>query len=206
MLLIVLSPPESTKDEHKTVISLFNHGLEIFHLRKPGYSFNQMEDYIRAIPVEFHPRMMIHSHYELAGSYNLKGIHLTEKARNDVRIKKLLRTFTNKRISASFHQLGELKQSRRKYDYVFLSPIFDSISKNGYKGKFDLQILSKSIASINMSHQYPPKIVALGGIANSNVHCIKEIGFSGIAVLGAVWNNSDPAEAFNAIQRTVNQL
>jgi thiamine-phosphate pyrophosphorylase len=200
MLLIVISPPETYSDEHKTLTILFNQGLEIFHLRKPDYSYDDMETYITSIPVEFHPRIVIHSHYLLANRYNLKGIHLTEKARKDKNIGKVLKTLGNKSLSASFHHLDELKRNRRRYDYVFLSPVFDSISKSGYKSNFDLSTIRKDIQLINTHHKHPLNIIALGGINAENIGLIKKTGFAGAALLGAVWESDDPLSTFSAVK------
>src|SRR5688572_24523039 len=40
-----------------------------------------------------------------------------------------------------FHSLTQLEACRQKYDYAFLSPVFDSISKAGYKSPYDLNEL-----------------------------------------------------------------
>src|ERR1039458_7901787 len=48
-----------------------------------------------------------------------------------------------------FHSLKELEEHKEKYEYAILSPIFDSISKTGYKSKFDLQELKKIVPSLS---------------------------------------------------------
>jgi Thiamine monophosphate synthase len=199
MLLILISPPETILQEHQILISLFNRGLQIFNLRKPAYSEAELEAYILQIPEEFHNRIVVHSHYQLASKYNLKGIHLTEKARNDESLGLILESLNDKSISTSFHATEELTKSCGNYNYVFLSPIFDSISKYGYKSRFNLNELKLLLSTI-CQRPHPPQIVALGGIAEQNIHLAKEAGFNGIAVLGTIWQSSNPLSAFLKIQ------
>jgi len=92
-----------------------------------------------------------------------------------------------------FHSLNELENYKERYEYAFLSPIFDSISKEGYKSKFILQELKEKIAGKNL--------VALGGIDESKIETCRELGFSGVAVLGAIWNSKNPVEKFKQIKR-----
>lgn len=68
-------------------------------------------------------------------------------------------------------------------DYVFLSPIFDSISKSGYHSAFTLEVLQQAAAH-NIIDE---KVVALGGVTPDKVKWLRQIGFGGAAMLGAVW-------------------
>jgi len=91
-----------------------------------------------------------------------------------------------------FHSLDELKRYDGKYEYAFLSPVFDSISKKGYKSGFDL--------SETGLHVRGKKIVALGGVDESKIETCRGLGFCGIAVLGAVWQSADPLGTFLRIK------
>lgn len=91
-----------------------------------------------------------------------------------------------------FHSIEKLTAHKGKYEYAFLSPIFDSISKTGYKSNFELQDLKENVAGKNL--------IALGGIDESKIETCRELGFAGVAVLGAIWNNSSPVEKFKRIK------
>ena len=99
------------------------------------------------------------------------------------------------------HSLQELQQYKEKYAYAFLSPIFDSISKSGYKSKFShrlhglAQIKSELISAISSKH-----VIALGGIDEDKIEICRELGFTGVAVLGAIWQNSNPVEKFKRLK------
>jgi thiamine-phosphate pyrophosphorylase len=94
-----------------------------------------------------------------------------------------------------FHSLEELETCNEHYDYAFLSPVFDSISKEGYKGKFDLHELKISLA------KRKERVIALGGIDEDKIALIKEAHFAGIALVGAVWQNERPIDKFKLIRK-----
>ena len=176
MKAIVLSAQRSVENETEQVINLFKNGLKKFHLRKPHYSIKRMRAYLDKIPKEYHNRIVIHSHHQLALKYHLKGIHLTSKQRKKGFLRKLrIKLIKYKKpkltVSTSFHSISELDQFNDLYDYVFLSPIFDSISKKDYQSGFKEFRLTSAIQSSNF------KVVALGGVDNNNVHKAFNMGF-----------------------------
>jgi len=184
--LVVVTPEQNHPKEIEIVTSLFEHGLQLLHVRKPNANRDELRGYIQHIPKQFHKRVLIHSHYELAKEFNLKGIHLTEKARG-------LKSKTNqyKIVSTSFHTTKDVLKSRRKYEYVFLSPVFDSISKQGYNFE------AEDLKSFLKGNKY--KVIALGGIDQQNVKQTKEMGFSGAAVLGYIWESKNPVENYKRL-------
>jgi thiamine-phosphate pyrophosphorylase len=198
--LLLISPPEESPNEIPTLVRLFEAGLGLFHLRKPDWSEAQLENYLRAVPTPFHSRIVLHSHYALAQRYALHGLHLPARSRLTWRPSLLP---ADQSLSTSFHTLQEVKQHRRRYNYVLLSPIFDSISKAGYNSAFDLGSLPKALQQLQRRSSYVPSVMALGGITAENVSAAQQAGFSGAAVLGAVWQAPDPVAAFQAIQSKI---
>lgn len=202
MKVIVISNPEEIRAEVKTTIGLFEAGLERFHLRKPHYSTNAMRRFLDQVPAAFHNRIVIHSHHELSVSYTVAGIHVTEQHRK----KKFLRTWLmmkylklrrpDLKITAGFHTLGSLKDENPLYEYVFLSPVFDSISKIGYRNTFNEDSLVKMIQRSSF------KVVALGGIDEDKIEKAIELGFYGVALLGGIWKSNEPVEKFKRIQQS----
>jgi len=193
MKVILISSPINIKDEVNIIIRLFELGLENFHLRKPGLDYIAFDNILQKIPEEYHKNIVIHSHYQLVGKYNLKGIHLPERTRKD--FANNFNLFQNNIInSTSYHNLNDLLEYNNLYNYVFLSPVFDSISKTNYFSTFNLEDISLTLTKT----QY--KVVALGGIGLSNVKITKSIGFYGIALLGSVWMANEPIKKFYEIK------
>ena len=68
-------------------------------------------------------------------------------------------------------------------DYLFLSPIFDSISKAGYKSNFTIDEL-RAAADAGIIDS---RVFALGGVTPDRLSLLQSIGFGGAVMLGAVW-------------------
>lgn len=86
------------------------------------------------------------------------------------------------RHSCSAHSWEEVRRWGDAVDYLFLSPLFDSISKKGYKASVEPREAARELAVSRSC-----RIVALGGIAPGNIVCTATLGFDGAAVLGALW-------------------
>ena len=181
--LIVLSPPQWMEGEIHLAEKLIHEGIDGFHVRKPGWDRAQMAHYIGSFPATLRQKIILHDHYALADKYGLLGIHISQKHRG----KGFEKIHPHRQVSVSTHSLKELEQLEHRYAYAFLSPIFDSISKQGYRSGFDLHELK----TFFRRHTSPVPVVALGGISRKNLPLLKHIGFTGIALLGALWMQED---------------
>ena len=70
-------------------------------------------------------------------------------------------------------------------DYVFISPIYDSISKHGYHSAFSDEVLRQASAQGIIDH----KVVALGGVTRQRIPQLEKYGFGGAAMLGEMWKD-----------------
>ena len=191
--LVLLSAPTALPDEPRLLTAVLGAGPETLHLRKPGWPVAQVESLIQAIPGQFHARLVLHGHPELVRHYGLGGLHLTGQQRAATGRRPLL--LPGQSLSTSFHSLAEISQHRRRYDYVFLSPIFDSISKPGYGSGFALPQLRAFFQRRAAQAGYHAPVLALGGIGAQNVQLVQQAGFAGAAVLGSLWQSPDPVAA-----------
>ncbi|SNR80624.1 thiamine phosphate synthase [Hymenobacter mucosus] len=204
--LLSISPPERVENEVELLCQLFAQGLTTAHIRKPDWSSDELTNYLQQIPAVYLHRVVVHSAYELALQFPIKGIHLTESSRRQPTIGTLLQKLRRRSISASFHDLNAIATDRRQYDYVLLSPIFDSVSKEGYKSNFSLAEVQNTLAGWQRHNTYIPQVIALGGVLPSNIRSIQQAGFAGAAVLGGIWQQPDPIVAFKNLQAEINQL
>lgn len=201
MRIIVISSPSRREGEISDIIALFESGLEYFHLRKPKMGMKEYEEFLINIPSKYHHRIVIHSYFNLAQKYNVKGIHLTSKHKKQafktwLRVKWLKFKKPHLTVSTSMHSLSKIK-THKDFEYVFLSPIFDSLSKKGHISQFDLNHLKNLFRDKD-------NIIALGGVDASKYEEIKNAGFGGLALLGAVWENEKrPHEVFTEIKDVV---
>lgn len=192
--LIVITTPGFFEGEAHILIRLFREGVRYLHLRKPGCHTEDIISLLNEIPIEFHPCIALHDCFEVSSTYRLGGIHLNR--RNN----RAPEDFKG-RISCSCHSLQEI-QEHPECDYVFLSPIFQSISKEGYGSGFSIERLQEASAQ----NQINEKVIALGGMDTTTIPHIRQLGFGGVAVLGALWGNSPSLEESDHIIKHYKQL
>lgn len=172
-----MTTPHFFVEEHQILTAFFDEGLELLHLRKPHTEPVYSERLLSLIPEHYRKNIVVHDHFYLKNEYNLRGIHLNY--RNPV-------PPANYKGSKSYscHSAEELAECKKKFDYVFLSPIFNSISKDGYESRF----LPADLKDLGKKKLIDKKVMALGGIDIDNMAQVKEYGFGGAVVLGSVWN------------------
>ena len=136
-----------------------------------------VERLIRQLPTELYGRLVLHDHHHLALKYGLRGIHLNR--RNPERLEGFKGT-----VSISCHSIDELEACKREsFDYLSLSPIFNSISKVGYNAAFTLQELEDA----RLRGVIDSRVMALGGVTFSKINRVLEMGFGGAMILGDAW-------------------
>lgn len=189
--MILFTDPDFLPNEEKFIHAFFENGLQTLHLRKSESTALQMQNLISKIDEKYHPKIMIHSHYQLMNEFGLKGLHFNEKS------KVLISNYTNINCkkSMAMHDLSELKNVESSIDYVFLSPIFSSVSKVGYAKQWDFELMKKELS---LSRNF--RIVALGGITYNHLNWVHELGFDDYAVLGSVWQ---PMKAGRSLSEVV---
>ena len=195
MKLIVISKENFFPEEASWINAMMSEYPFILHLRKPFASLAELETLVQQIHPAYYDRIVLHDHYALAEKYRLKGIHWN--ARNEDF--KLEGAYWQKAsISRSCHSIPEVEMYKDQYHYLTLSPIFDSISKQGYKAAFSESELKPAIGQGIINHQ----VIALGGIDSSNIHQLATMGFGGAAVLGVIWNHTE----LKSIRKELNLL
>ncbi|MCI1646977.1 MAG: thiamine phosphate synthase [Bacteroides sp.] len=177
MKLIVVTTPTFFVEEDKIITALFEEGLDILHLRKPETPAMYSERLLTLIPEKYHRRIVTHEHFYLKEEFNLMGIHL------NIRNPKEPHDYSG-HVSCSCHSVEEVKNKKHFYDYVFMSPIYDCITKVGMLSGYTAEDLRQA----NKEKIIDNKVMALGGINMDNILEIKDFGFGGAVVLGDLWN------------------
>lgn len=186
MKLILITMPTYFVEEDKIITALFEEGLDVLHLRKPFASPVYAERLLTLIPEKFRKRIVVHGDFYLKEEYKLRGIHLNQY--NPIAPERFTGT-----ISTSCHSLQEVENKKEQFDYVFLSPIFNSISKPDYPAAFSPEEIRSAV-----HHGIIDKhVIALGGIDDHNILQVKDYGFGGAAVLGSLWQKFNPDYDYN---------
>jgi len=204
MKLAVVTHPSNLDNEHQILERMIRHGLKYLHVRKPKFTRDQMIDYLNGFSDESLEKIIIHSHHSLALSMNLKGIHLTEKHRdNSFGVWKKFNLFRirhrNMYITTSLHKLKEINQSVERYNYVFFSPVFESISKEDHSPSYSLASIYDAL------HHTKVKVFALGGVDDTQLTKCYDARFKGVALSGYLWNAEDPVKNFDRVKELCNQ-
>ena len=174
-MIIVITLPYFIEREAERIVQRLVH-VDLIHIRKPVSTSDEMERLIRDIPAEYHSRLVLHDHHHLAVKYGLYGIHLN--SRNPIPPQGWKGS-----ISRSCHSLEEIKEWKDRCNYLSLSPIYNSISKQGYNSAFSREQIEKAVAEGIIDN----KVLALGGVTFDKVEEVLSLGFGGAMILGDAW-------------------
>lgn len=187
MDLLAVSPESIYTNEAQRVVELLEAGLDRYHLRKPGWTSTECAQFLAEIPDSWHTAISIHQCYELAKEFDVK-IHKRDNTA----------PLLSKATSRSLHQLDDLHNAISGYEYVFLSPVFQSISKIGYGPQWTEETLRTML-----SQTRTVKLYALGGVTPQNVAQAPRLGFDGVVVHGALWQAPDPLSVFHTFKEEI---
>ena len=171
--LIAFTLPYYIENEAEYLTALLcSEAFDRVHIRKPGESIDSLRKLIESIPADLRPRLSLHDFHSLASEYGC-GINLN--SRNPVKPEGFKGI-----VCRSCHSLEEIEKSKEE-DYLFLSPVYPSISKPGYIPYFSLNDLKGKVNR---------RIIALGGVTPERLPELFEIGFGGAAMLGLIWEEA----------------
>lgn len=197
-MLIVISDAVMHDNEAAMINALFEEGMEIFHLRKPEATASEMQQLLEQVNPDHWNKISIHSHHQLACMWGMKRLHFTEtKRRCSTQLEWQALQQDGFLLTTSIHQVQEADNLPHCFEYAFLGPVFNSISKQGYE------------SAIAKETKLPPsqtKLIAIGGIKENNMEHALQMGFDGVAVLGTIWQNNDPVKRFQEIKKTWNSI
>lgn len=197
MLWLVITFPTFFPGEAAFIHCLFACGVDIVHLRKPGATAEECVKLLDDLTGDDRRRIVIHDFFELAQPYGLRGIHLNAR-------RSTIPDGWQGHVSRSCHSLEEVKRYKDACDYVFLSPIFDSVSKQGYASAFTDETLREASKDGIIDN----KVVALGGVTPDKIDYLRQLNFGGAAMLGCVNSlallpEKEQNEALEAIRKSV---
>lgn len=179
---IVFTPEKYLKGEEERISRLIlDSEADFIHLRHPSLTISEIGRILDNLNPKVLKKVTIHDNFELIRDYPIGGVHLN--SRNPVFPTNIEPDI---RVSVSCHSIKEVMDyddAGINLNYLTLSPIFDSISKKGYKSAFDLPELSRILPEISIP------IVALGGVTPDTFPLLEKTGFAGAAMLGWYWGN-----------------
>ena len=185
-------------------------GVEAFHLRKKSWGFEESQNFLANFNENELTKISIHGPLGWPIMLGLRRVHFKDNLKEisdeedkfTESIEEIRTTFDVVKISRSFHQIDDLRFDAHKYDLAFLSPIWNSISKEGYDTPFDLDKLKGQLSNMRIQHiknDQSIDLYALGGIDEDKISQAQELGFDGVAVLGCVWQSNDPIKKIKTL-------
>ena len=193
--LIVISQPDIIPQEAVLLTAALEAGVDYLHLRKPHAKAEDIAQLLQEIPPEHRDKVVLHDAHHLAQEYGVGGIHLNSRNAQ-------LPQRWQGSASRSCHTLEEIVRHKNEYDYLLLSPIYNSISKSGYNSAFTTEQLAEA-----QSHKIiDDHVIAMGGITPDNVTATLSYGFGGVAVLGFLWSNLTIEHISDTIKNIKEQL
>src|SRR5574344_142739 len=194
MKIIAITTPNFIECEASVIPHLLQLGVDLVHIRKPSATSEQMALLLDSLPTWCYDQLVVHDCLELANKYNLKGVHLNRRNHT------VPDNFKGS-VSMSCHSLEEVEIKKDMADYVFLSPIFNSISKNGYNSAFSKEELHNAMKQGTIDK----KVIALGGVSLANIETVKDLGFGGAALLGDIWYRTE-SPAFDEYIKSLTEI
>lgn len=180
MKLVIISQPQFFIEEDKIITTLFDEGLDLLHLYKPGSEPLYLERLLTLIPDEYHRNIVIHEHYYMKEEFDLTGIHIDDP------LQPVPQGYRGK-VSRSCMDLEQLKTLKKESQYIFLHDVFDSLHEADVKSKFSLaEIHDASKRGLIDKHVY-----AMGGMNADNIRWAHDEGFGGVVICGDLWNRFD---------------
>ena len=180
MKLILLTHPDFFIQEHIILDAMFEEGLDMLHILKPNSEPIFCERLLKLMDKGWRKKIVTHEHFYLKNEFKLHGIHLSQ--RNPEPPAKY-----RDHVSCSCFSMEEVVRRKPKCDYVFLSQIYDGITKPDFKSSFsELELQDATSHGIIDS-----KVMAFGGISLDNIDNLKSYGFGGVVIFGDIWKRFD---------------
>jgi thiamine-phosphate pyrophosphorylase len=187
--IIVITAPGAIGGETETCVELLKAGLHRLHIRKPFHSKSETRCFIEKIPPEWREKLVIHRHPDLMQEMKLGGCHFPYRD--------CITVMDNRPASSScsVHGWTEAQAVIHCCSYVFISPVFNSISKQGYAANSSLLNIPPQLQGLN--------IFALGGVNETNARKAMDMGYRGIVLMGYLWQ--EPSMAVKLFKRLIHQ-
>ena len=180
MKLVIMTKSTFFVEEDKILASLFDEGMDNLHLYKSGSSPMYSERLLTLLPEDYYRKITVHDHYYLKQEYDLAGIHIDDPSA-------AIPEGYKGKYSRTCTDIGQLKDMKKKSQYVFLKNVFDCIEFKNEKSSFTIPQLEQAAKDGLIDK----KVFALGGMSLENLKIAKSLGFGGVVICGDLWNRFD---------------
>ena len=100
-------------------------------------------------------------------------------------------------MSASLQNLDDIESKIKNYDYIFLSPLYESMSPDARIKKFNSSKLRKFLRKTRS------RVFAHGGIASDKFEQLKKLGFGGVVLQSVIWDSDEPLQQYFKLKESM---
>ena len=148
----------------------------------------------------YHPLFFVNDNIDAAIKSGADGVHLGQDDMPLSEARRLMPKSTGFLIGISVGSVAEaLSAVAEGADYVALSPVFDTTSKDDAGSGKGLKVLAQIRGAVG--DEFP--VIAIGGINASNAKSVTDAGADGCAVISAVLAKPDVTAAVKELRRVI---
>ena len=143
------------------------------------------------------PVLIINDRPDIAYAAGAEGVHLGQDDLPAAYVKKM---FPGLIIGVSAENAGQaVKAEKNGADYIGIGPAYPTGSKADAGALMTRETMKEICGAVNIP------AIAIGGINEFNIKELAPAGVSGIAVIGAVSNAANPAEAAVKLRKNIDE-
>lgn len=202
--LHVITDGKRDAAELRTIVSqAVQGGADVIQLRyksAPALDLYQLGAAIHPLIRESGGRLLINDRVDVALALGASGVHLAAKSLPVDAVRPMFAAHGSdtQLIGCSVHSIEEaLLAEQMGASYITYGHIFTTNSKPGLPPR-GLDALQNVIDAVNIP------VLAIGGITADNIDQVLATGAAGIAVIGAVMETADPADAARELKAKMN--
>jgi thiamine-phosphate pyrophosphorylase len=200
MRLYVITADRGDELETARIVeAALNGGATVIQLRKK--SMPMSEQYrlalaLRTLTREHEALLIINDHADLAIAADADGVHLGQDDLPPSAVR-ALPGFEGRLIGRSTHSLGQAQLAVHEgVDYIAVGPVYPTPTKEG-RPAVGTGLVSRVADVVDRP------FVAVGGIDQDNIGAVVEAGARAVAVVRAVYDAPDPAEAARRLREAL---
>lgn len=173
-------------------------GAKIVQLRDKDASrqaLSQKARHFREVTAKANVLLIINDHIDIAMDVEADGVHLGQ---DDFSIEEAVRMSPDLIIGASTHSLEQARRAKAQgATYINVGPVFATQTKEGAPVPVGVDLV-KTVAD-----NVDTPLTVMGGIKSDNIHQVLEAGARRVAVVTAITQAPDPAEATTRLRELI---
>ncbi|MCQ2103952.1 MAG: hypothetical protein MJY98_12115 [Fibrobacter sp.] len=193
--------PDDFAGEYDDIEEMFKRGLGRLILQKRRNTPESYERWLLSLPMEFRDRIWVRGTPDLAEQLDVRGC----VAEAQTLMGEVPESWKRVNCIAFCRNFDQLNQLPGWVSGALIGPIYQPQSALQQVQTIGFDSFLSALSNPNGSQKNQIPIIPFGGIDEENVNAFKslpkELGISGISVIGGIWNYADSVNAFIKLNR-----